>query len=87
MYVILNLSLKVLELLYLLVKYGYYSNLKDVNELIPALISLLNGMNDKPFPDASDEESISFRKVAKCYKKHFMVDTLINITLIGRKTI
>ena len=30
---------------------------------MPSLISLLNGMNDKPFPNASDEQSIPFRKV------------------------
>ena len=57
------LSLKVLDLLYLLVKYGYYADLNDINILMPPLISLLNGMNDKPFPNASDEQSIPFRKV------------------------
>ena len=57
--------LKVLDLLYLLVKYGYYADLKDINVLMPPLTSLLNGMNDKPFPNASDEQSISFRKVTR----------------------
>ena len=57
------LSLKILDLLYLLVKYGYYANLNDINMLMPPLISLLNGMNDKPFLNASDEQSIPFRKV------------------------
>ena len=37
-----------LDLLYLLVKYGYYDDLRDVNELIPPLVSLLNGKNDSP---------------------------------------
>ena len=41
------LSLKVLELLYMLVKYGYYSNSKDINALMPPLIALLNGARDK----------------------------------------
>ena len=62
-YVCMCLSLKVLDLLYLLVKYGYYADLGDINVLMPPLISLLNGMNDKPFPNASDEQSVSFRKV------------------------
>ena len=57
------LILKVLELLYLLVKYGYYSNLEDIKALIPPLVSLLYGKNDKPFPGASDELSVQFRKV------------------------
>ena len=57
------LILKVLELLHLFVKYGYYSNLKDIKALMPPLISLLNGVNDKPFPGANDEQSIPFRKV------------------------
>ena len=64
MYPCMYLLFKVLDLLYLLVKYGYYADLKDINVLMPPLISLLNGMNDKPFPNASDEQSISFRKVA-----------------------
>ena len=64
MYACMSLSLKVLDLLYLLVKYGYYADLSDINVLMPPLISLLNGMNDKPFPNASDEQSVSFRKVA-----------------------
>ena len=59
----MRLSLQVLDLLYMLVKYGYYADLKDINALMPPLLSLLNGMNDKPFPDASDEQSIHFRKV------------------------
>ena len=63
------LILKVLELLYLLVKYGYYSNLEDIKALMPPLISLLDGGNDKPFPGASNHQSIRFRKV----------NTMINI--------
>ena len=64
MYACMSLSLKVLDLLYLLVKYGYYADLGDINVLMPPLTSLLNGMNDKLFPNASDEQSVSFRKVA-----------------------
>ena len=63
MYACVSLSLKVLDLLYLLVKYGYYANLDDIKDLMPPLVSLLNGMNDKPFPNASDDQSISFRQV------------------------
>jgi len=56
----------VLDLLYLLVKYGYYADLNDINVLMPPLISLLNGMNDKPFPNASDDQSALFRMVKTC---------------------
>ena len=52
-----------LDLLYLLVKYGYYANLKDINALIPSLVSLLDGKNDKPFPEANDDQSKPFREV------------------------
>ena len=52
-------------MLYLLVKYGYYDDLDDINALIPSLVSLLNGKNDKPFPKANDEESVLYRKVGK----------------------
>ena len=36
-----------LNLLYLLVKYGYYANLDDINELMPPLVSLLKFNDDK----------------------------------------
>ena len=65
------LILKVLELLYLLVKYGYYSNLEDIKALMPSLISLLDGGNDKPFRNANNEQSFQFR----------MVNTMINICI------
>ena len=52
-----------LDLLYLLVKYGYYANLKDINALIPSLVSLLDGKNDKPFPEANNDQSMPFREV------------------------
>ena len=52
-----------LNLLYLLVKYGYYANLNDINALIPSLVSLLNGKNDKPSPGANSDQSMPFREV------------------------
>ena len=52
-----------LDLLYLLVKYGYYANLNDINALIPSLVSLLDGKNDKPYPGANGEKSVLFRQV------------------------
>ena len=55
--------LQVLELLHLLVKYGYYSNQLDINELIPLLISLLDGKYDKPFPDANPDQAELFLMV------------------------
>ena len=56
--------MKVLELLYLLIKYGYYSNSEHINALMPSLLSLLNGVKDKPYPHASNEGSNQFRMVA-----------------------
>ena len=50
-----ELSLKVLNLLYLLVKYGYYHNLRDIHALMEPLISILSGMNDKTSSDTSSE--------------------------------
>ena len=52
-----------LDLLYLLVKYGYYDDIRDINELIPPLVSLLNGKNDKPHPEANSAVSESFMNV------------------------
>ena len=52
-----------LDLLYLLVKYGYYDDLDDINALITPLVSLLSGKNDKKFPKANNEESAIYREV------------------------
>ena len=52
-----------IDLLYLLVKYGYYANLGDISNLMPFLLSLLNGMNDKPSIQASKEETDEFKEV------------------------
>ena len=57
------LIIQVLGLLHLLVNYGYYSNLNDINELMDPLVSLLDGKDDKPFPDANGDECKPFRHV------------------------
>ena len=51
-----------LGLLYLLVEYGYYDDLDDINALITPLVSLLNGKNDKATP-TNDDQSALYRKV------------------------
>ena len=45
----LSISLQVLRLLHYLVKFGYYGNIRDIQELQKPLINLLNGKNDMPF--------------------------------------
>ena len=59
--------IQVIDLLYLLVKYGYYANLGDISNLMPLLLSLLNGMNDKPSIQASKEEIDEFNEVTTLY--------------------
>ena len=59
--------LQVLGLLYLLVEYGYYDDLDDINALIAPLVSLLNGKNDKPTPLANDDASALYRQVISRY--------------------
>ena len=44
------------DLLYLLIKYGYYANVGDINSLMPPLLYLLDGKNDKPSTQAPKEE-------------------------------
>ncbi|XP_065909470.1 inositol 1,4,5-trisphosphate-gated calcium channel ITPR1-like [Dysidea avara] len=55
-----NLNAEVLNLLFLLVKYGYYADINDINALITPLLSLLNGKNDKEFPYATPDENDHF---------------------------
>ena len=52
-----------IDLLHLLVKYGYYANLADIKSLMPLLISLLDGLNDKPSIQFSKDELEDFTKV------------------------
>ena len=47
-----------LNLLNLLIKYGYYANLDDIKKLIPLLVSLLNDESVKLFHEANDEKVI-----------------------------
>ncbi|KAL5022859.1 hypothetical protein ScPMuIL_002014, partial [Solemya velum] len=46
---------QVLRLLYHLVKFGYYLDSEDVQQLLPALLSLLDGRHDFPFPKDKDK--------------------------------
>ena len=39
---------KVLQVLTVLVKFGYYDDSEDVNELLPSIQKLLNGKDDYP---------------------------------------
>ena len=40
---------KVLEVLALLVKYGYYDDPKDVDDVLKPLVDVMNGFNDVAF--------------------------------------
>ena len=46
-----NLLSNVIEMLSLLVKYGYYDDQDDVNDVLRPLLKVVNGLTDLPFPD------------------------------------
>ncbi|KAH9498183.1 hypothetical protein Btru_007903 [Bulinus truncatus] len=46
---------QVLRLLYHLVKFGYYMDHEDVQQLLPPMLSLLDGRHDFPFPKDKDK--------------------------------
>lgn len=46
---------QVLRLLYHLVKFGYYQDWEDVQQLLPPMLSLLDGRKDFPFPKDKDK--------------------------------
>ena len=80
-----------LDLLYLLVKYGYYDDLEDINVLIIPLVSLLNGKNDKPFPEANNEQSDPYRMVRgesiiKCSTVEFITIKYEEDAMVYRQT-
>ena len=45
------LCLQVLRLVHYLVKYGFYYKSTDIKMLLEPLMSLLDGRNDKPYPN------------------------------------
>ena len=40
-----------LRLVHYLAKFGYYGDLNDIEQLMGPLLSLLDGRNDKPYPN------------------------------------
>ena len=82
----MHLSLKVLDLLYLLVKYGYYADLQDINVLTPPLISLLDGMNDMPFP-CTNPISSKYHKQIEHFRKACATQmyniNLVDVAMVG----
>ena len=44
--------MKVLDILAILVKYGYYDSLTDVDVILERLVSILNGFTDLPTPSS-----------------------------------
>ncbi len=42
---------QVLRLVHYLVKFGYYGDIEDIKRLLIPLLSLLDGRNDKPYPN------------------------------------
>ncbi|OWF37431.1 Inositol 1,4,5-trisphosphate receptor type 3 [Mizuhopecten yessoensis] len=60
---------QVLRLVHYLVSFGFYYKIEDIKKLLEPLMSLLDGRNDKPYPDISgkDGEEIvkHFRKVGR----------------------
>ena len=49
----------VLSVLSLLVKYGYYDDPSDVNDVLKPLIAILDGRSDLPFPKENRAKSAS----------------------------
>ena len=42
---------QVLRILHYLAKFGYYGDMDDIEQLMIPLLSLLDGRNDKPYPN------------------------------------
>ncbi|ESO83880.1 hypothetical protein LOTGIDRAFT_236387 [Lottia gigantea] len=63
---------QVLRLVYYLVVYGFYYQTEDIRELLAPLMSLLDGRNDKPYPNVSGTKNSEvlkyFNQVARYQK-------------------
>ncbi|KAK6195492.1 hypothetical protein SNE40_000911 [Patella caerulea] len=64
---------QVLRLVYYLVMYGFYNKREDMDSLLKPLMSLLDGRNDKPYPDTARGHDASqvrknFREIGRYQK-------------------
>ena len=57
-----SLLADVIEVLNLLVKYGYYDDPKDVEAVLKPLLKVLNGFTDLPFPPSKAKSVPSHHK-------------------------
>jgi inositol 1,4,5-triphosphate receptor type 1 len=57
---------QVLRLVHYLVRFGYYANIDDIQDLLYPLLSVLDGRNDKPFKGAKEKHSAAQEK----YQEH-----------------
>ena len=71
-----NFLADVLGVLSLLVKYGYYDDPKDVDAVLRPLTTVLNGLEDRPFPaseapprDAEEEYQLQYDAQIEHFRK------------------
>ena len=55
MFCTLYFVLQVLRLVHYLVSFGFYYKVEDIKKLLEPLMSLLDGRNDKPYPNIIGE--------------------------------
>lgn len=63
-------TFQVVRLLYHLVKFGYYLDSEDVENLLPPLLQLLDGRKDYPYPKDKDKgtDYKTFAIIMKSFK-------------------
>ena len=71
-----NLLAEVLRVLSLLVKYGYYDDPEDVDDVLQPLTTVLKGLDDLPFPaseapppDAPEEYQQQYKDQVDYFRK------------------
>ena len=71
---------QVVRLLYHLVKFGYYMDSEDVQNLLPPLLNLLDGRHDFPYPRDKEKEKGTYFNIFKPYKAYNIHITSIVFT-------
>ena len=56
---------QVLRLVYCLVKFGHYGNIDDMKQLLDPMLSLLNGRNDKLYPNVEGKYLTSTSRIER----------------------
>ena len=74
-----SVVVRVLQMLTVLIKYGYYDDPAHVNELLPSIHKLLNGCKDYPTRQIKQASELSFKGEIQRSKQESTIQSHVSI--------